>query len=98
KTCEQLKIELLNFTSEEKNTTVRGKSLETGLPKSVRMKTSDIREALTTNFTQIIDAIKELIEQSPPEITDEVFENGISLAGNLAKIEGIGEYLSKELD
>ncbi len=97
-TCEELKINLLNFTGEERTLTVRGKSLETGLPKSIRMKSSDIKEALTVNFQQIIDAAKELIEISPPEVADEVFKNGITLAGNLAKIEGIDQFLSKELN
>ncbi len=97
-TCEELKINLLNFTGEEKTMTVRGKSLETGLPKSIRMKTSDIKEALTVNMNQIIDAAKELIEISPPEIADEVFKNGITLTGNLARVDGIDQFLSKELN
>ncbi len=97
KTCEDLKINLLSFVGEEKTTMVRGKSLETGLPKSVRMKTSDIKESLITSFNQIMDAVKELIEISPPEIADEIFKNGITLTGQLAGVEGLDEFLSKEL-
>lgn len=96
-TCEELKIELINFVNDEKTTTVRGKSLETGLPKSVRVKSSDIKEALLNNFNQIIDSTKELIEISPPEVADEVFNNGITLAGNLAAIKGIDQFFSQEL-
>ncbi|MEN9327762.1 MAG: hypothetical protein RI947_570 [Candidatus Parcubacteria bacterium] len=96
-TSEDLKIGLLNFVNEEKTVTVRGKSLETGLPKSVRVKSSDIKEALLTNFNQIIDAAKELIELSPPEIADEVFNNGITLAGNLSAIKGIDQLFAQEL-
>lgn len=97
KTTEELKISLLRFDTTEKVLTVRGKSLETGLPKSVRMKTSDLREALLTNFNQIIDAAKELIELSPPEIADELFNRGITLTGGLAGIEGIDHHFSEEL-
>lgn len=97
RTSEELKIELLNFLDEEKTVTVRGKSLETGLPKSVRVKSSDIKESLLVNFNQIIDATKELIELSPPEIADEVFNNGITLAGNLAGIKGIDQLFTQEL-
>lgn len=97
RTSEELKVELLNFGSEDKTMTVRGKSLETGLPKSVRIKSSDIKEALLSNFNQIIDAAKELIELSPPEIADEVFNNGITITGHLAGIQGIDSFFSEEL-
>lgn len=97
KTCEDLKINLLNFVGEEKNDTVRGKSLENGLPKSIRIKSSDVKEALLTNFNQIIDAIKELMETVPPEISDEVYKNGITLTGNMATIHGIDQFFTQEL-
>lgn len=97
KTCEELKINLLHFNGEDKTAMVRGKSLETGLPKSVRMKTSDIKEALLPSLNQIMDTIKELLEISPPEIADEVFKGGITLTGNMTAIEGIDSYFSQEL-
>jgi rod shape-determining protein MreB len=97
KTSEELKINLLNFTDEDDAMAVRGKSLETGLPKSVRMKTSDVKEALILTFNQILDSVKELVESSPPEVADEIFTNGIILTGNLAKIKGIDQFFSQEL-
>ncbi len=96
-TCELLKTDLLNFVDDEKAMTIRGKSLETGLPKSVRITTSDIREALLTNLNQISDGIKELIENSPPEILDELMKRGIILTGGLAQIEGIDRFFSSEI-
>lgn len=96
-TCELLKIELLNFVNNEKAMTIRGKSLETGLPKSVRITTSDIKEALLTNFNQICDAVKELIENSPPEILDELLKRGIRLTGGLGQIDGIDQFFANEL-
>ncbi len=96
-TCEELKTNLLSFDSVEKNATIRGKSLETGLPKSVRIKGSDIKEALLTNFNQIIDAIKELIESSPPEIVDEIMNKGIILTGGLSLIKGLDKFFEQEI-
>jgi len=96
-TCEQLKIDLLNFHDSEKTTVVRGKSLESGLPKSVKIKSSDINEALLTNFNQIIDGIKELIESSAPEVVDEVMKKGVVLTGGLSRIEGIDNFFENEL-
>lgn len=97
RTNEELKTVLLNFENHEEISTVRGKSLETGLPKSVRVKTSDIKEALLNNFNHIVDSTKELIEVSPPEIADEIFNNGITLTGGMAKIKGIDKFISREL-
>jgi len=96
-TCEELKITLLNFSDEEKILTIRGKSLETGLPKSVKIKTSDIKESLLVNFNQLVDAIKELIESSPPEVVDEILQNGIILTGGLANIKGIDKFIANEI-
>lgn len=96
-TCESLKIDLLNFANEEKTTAIRGKSLETGLPKSVRITSADIKEALLTSFNQISDGIKELIENSPPEILDELLKRGIILTGGLAQINGIDRFFANEL-
>ncbi|MBI4004523.1 rod shape-determining protein [Candidatus Roizmanbacteria bacterium] len=97
KSCEELKTNLLQFTGEEKSATVRGKSLETGLPKSIRMKSLDVKEALLTSFNQILDAVKELIEVSPPEIADEIFKNGVTFTGMMAATPGINEFFAQEL-
>src|SRR3989339_1018407 len=96
-TCEQLKVDLLNFNNAEKTVVIRGKSLESGLPKSVKIKSSDINEALLTNFNQIIDGIKELIESSPPEVVDEVMQKGVILTGGLSRIPGIDKFFEDEL-
>jgi rod shape-determining protein MreB len=96
-TCEELKINLLDFNKTEKIETVRGKSLETGLPKSIRIKTTEIREALLPIFNQIIDIIKELIEGCPPEILDEILKKGVIITGGSAKIKGIDFFFAKEL-
>ena len=96
-TFEELKTDLLNFVNTEKTITIRGKSLETGLPKSVRIKSSDIKEALLTNFNLIIDGIKELIESSPPEIVNEVMKQGVILTGGLSQIKGLDKFFEQEI-
>lgn len=97
-TCEEIKITLLNYVGEEKSMTVRGKSLETGLPKTAKIKTSDVKEAVSATMQQIADTAKEVIELSPPEMVDEIFKHGIILTGGMATIPGIETYLGKELD
>jgi len=96
-TCENLKIEVLNFKNTEKIMVTRGKSLENGLPKSVKIKSSDINEALLSNFNLIVDGIKELIETSAPEVVDEVMKKGVILTGGLSRIPGIDNFFENEL-
>lgn len=97
-TCEELKKNLFKFSGEEKISIVRGKSLETGLPKSVKIRTTDIKEALLSAINQITDAIKEIVELSPPEVVDEIYTNGFILTGGLANVEGIDSFFSDELN
>lgn len=96
-TAENLKINLFNLVENERIVAIRGKSLENSLPKSIRVKSSDIKEALANNINQIIDAVAELIESIPPEIIDGIIKNGITLTGNLAQIAGIDKFITNDL-
>lgn len=96
-TASKLKERLLTFKESKEMVEVRGKSLETGLPKSIKMKATDMREALAPQCNAIIDSAKELFEQSPPEIADTIYKKGVSLTGGLASVSGIDQYIAKEL-
>jgi len=96
-TAENLKIKLFSLTDSKEVFPVRGKSLENGLPKSVRVTASDIREALATTVNQIIDGIKELIETIPPEIVDGLIKSGLILTGHMALTPGLDKYISNEI-
>lgn len=95
-TAEHIKETLLSFDGEKKVLTVRGKSLETGLPKSARVTSSDVQEALVSVINQIIDGVKELIETIPPEIVDGIVRKGAVLTGGLANIPGLDAYITRE--
>lgn len=96
-TAEEIKEKILTFKSEEITNIIRGKSLENGLPKTIRVKSSEIKEALSPNISQIIDLIKEIIEISPPEVVNEIYNQGIFLCGGLANIPSIEQFIAKEL-
>lgn len=96
-TAENLKNELFNLKDKKKVLTIRGKSLENGLPKSVRVTSQDIQEALGTVTNQLVDGIKEIIEAVPPEIIDGLMKNGITLTGQLAQIGGLDEEIMNEV-
>ncbi|MCJ7740589.1 rod shape-determining protein [Candidatus Microgenomates bacterium] len=80
---------------EEKHTVVRGRDLENGLPKSVKLTSSGLREAMSPVFNQIIEAIDETVEEIPPELVGDVLEQGITLAGGGALLPGIDKAISE---
>ena len=96
-TAENLKNELYTLDDKKLTKTIRGKSLENGLPKSVRVTSADIREALSVPLNRIIDGMKELIETSPPEIIDGLIRSGAVLTGGLAQVPGIDQHIMKEV-
>jgi rod shape-determining protein MreB len=96
-TTENLKISLFDFENSNKSLIIRGKSLENGLPKSIRVKSDDVREALVGHFNQIIDMVKDVLESCAPEIINEILKRGIVLTGGLANIKGIDKFFSRDL-
>lgn len=78
-------------------TVVRGRDIEKGLPKSVRVSETEIREALATVISEIIEAISETIEETPPELVGAIIEHGIVLAGGGSLIRGIDKRIANEM-
>lgn len=84
-TAEQLKI-AIGSAYQAKNeddiySVVRGRDLESGLPKSIKISSTEVREALNPVIVQIIAAVKDLIEETPPELVSDILNRGIALAG-----------------
>lgn len=77
--------------------TVRGRDLVTGLPREVVITDADIREAISTSINHLVDAIKEVLETTPPEVLSDVMQRGVYLSGGGALILGLAELLSSEL-
>lgn len=77
--------------------TVRGRDLATGLPREVELNDSHIREALTPSLDGLLDALKEVIEQTPPELLSDVLEYGVVVFGGGALLRGLPELLAKML-
>lgn len=80
---------------EEKYTVVRGRDLETGLPKSIKISGSEIREALSPVVLQIIQAIKDLIEETPPELVSDLLNRGVAMAGGGSLLKNIDLAISE---
>ncbi len=81
----------------DRQTVVRGRDIETGLPKSVRIGEAEIREALSTVISEIIEGISETIEETPPELIGAIMEHGIVLAGGGSLVRGIDKLVAQEI-
>lgn len=77
----------------EKLAIVRGRDIETGLPRSIRIAASEIREALSPVLTQIIEGIADVIEEAPPELLGDILERGILVTGGGSKLAGLDQMI-----
>lgn len=99
-TAEEVKIAIGSAyptEKQERQTVVRGRDIETGLPRSVRLSEAEIREAIAPVVSEIIDGIRETIEETPPELIGDLMEHGIVLAGGGAQLRGIDKLIATEL-
>ena len=99
-TAEAIKIAVGSaypVTKEDRQTVVRGRDIETGLPKSIRVGEAEIREALSAVVREIVEAISETVEETPPELISDIMERGIMLAGGSSLLRGIDKLIATEL-
>jgi len=78
---------------EEKVAIIRGRDIETGLPKSLRITEVEVREALSPVLTQIIDAVAGVLEDAPPELTSDILEHGVLLTGGGSQLFGLDHLI-----
>lgn len=77
----------------EKVALVRGRDVETGLPKSLRVTETEVREAIGPVISEIVDGIMEVVEETPPELTSDILEHGILLTGGGALLSGVDDLI-----
>src|SRR3972149_352045 len=98
-TAEEIKISIGSAAplDERLELAVRGRDVTSGLPKEAIIKSHQIRTALSRSLRLILDAIRETIENSPPELAGDILKRGIYLCGGGAMIKGIDELIKKEI-
>lgn len=77
----------------EKIAIIRGRDIETGLPKSLRISETEIREAIGPVVSQIVDSVMEVIEETPPELTSDILERGIMVTGGGSLLPGVDQLI-----
>jgi len=97
-TAEHVKKTVGNvLAGEPLETTIRGRDLITGLPREVIITDSDIREAISQSVDILLEATKEVLETTPPEILSDVMRRGVNLVGGGALIKGLDSLLEDTL-
>jgi rod shape-determining protein MreB and related proteins len=98
RTSEEIKIELgsASETTDERTMEVRGRDLVSGLPKTFTLTTAEIRDALKDPVRTIIDGIRTTLEKTPPELSSDIMDMGIYLAGGGALLKGLDAHIHAE--
>lgn len=97
-TAEQIKMQigcampLMTETAME----IRGRDLSDGLPRTVKVTSTQIEEAIKESITKIVEIVKVTLEKTPPELASDIMEKGIVLAGGGALIQNLDKLLSIE--
>ena len=98
RTAEEIKIRMGSAFPQAKETTVevKGRDLIAGLPKTIKVTSAEIREALMDPLNIIIESIRVTLERCPPELSADLVDRGIMLAGGGALLTGIDKLISEE--
>ncbi len=97
-TAELIKIQVGSAAQvgDEREMEVKGRDLVSGIPKTVKVHSSEIREAIQEPIQQIIDAVRRALEITPPELASDIVDRGIVMTGGGALIRGLDVLLSQE--
>ncbi len=98
RTAEEIKLKIGSaFPLEDELTMdVKGRDLSQGLPRTLSARSEEIRDALKEPLTAILESIRQILEQCPPELSGDLVDRGIVLAGGGALLRGIDRLVAKE--
>jgi rod shape-determining protein MreB len=98
RTAEEIKMAIGSAfpTKEELHAEIRGRDLVTGLPKTIVVSGEEIRKAIEEPVSAVVDAVKNTLDKTPPELAADIMERGIVLTGGGALLRGLDERLRHE--
>ena len=99
KTGEYIKMNIGSALPDEEGTelSIKGRDLVTGLPREAIITDVDIREAMYGSISQLVDAIREVLETTPPEVLADIMHKGMTLSGGGALIKNLPKLLEMQL-
>ena len=98
RTAEDIKISVGSalWEGDEEYYEVRGRDLVSGLPKTIKVSSQEIQNALKETVDHIIEGIKVCLEKTPPELASDIIDRGIVMAGGGALLKGLDKLISQE--
>ena len=98
RTAEDIKIQIGSAypLEEEPTLEIKGRNLVDGLPKNITIGSEEIREALSESLYKVVDAVKETLERTPPELSADIIDHGITLTGGGALLRGLDKLIESE--
>ncbi|MDN2452404.1 rod shape-determining protein [Lactobacillus sp. UCMA15818] len=99
RTAEKIKIEIGTVLADHRGEQmeVRGRDVVNGLPRTITLSSNQIESALHETMMSVIDAAKDVLEQTPPELSADIIDRGIVLTGGGALLNGIDQLFSQYL-
>jgi len=98
RTAEEIKMAIASAfpTPDEPQAEIRGRDLVSGLPKTILVSAEEIRRAIEEPVNAIVDAVKNTLDKTPPELASDIMDKGIVLAGGGSLLKGLDERLKHE--
>jgi len=99
-TAERVKLEIGNLSLEKKATKtslVRGRDMENGLPKSIKLSEGEIREAMVLGGSKIAKTLAKVLDQTAPELMEDILKRGIVMVGRGSNLRGLAELMEQEV-
>ena len=97
-TAEEVKLEAGSASPlpEEVRAEIRGRDLVSGLPTTITLGSEEVRAALEEPVGHIVEAVKDTLDRTPPELAGDIMDRGITLAGGGALLQGLAQRLRDE--
>jgi rod shape-determining protein MreB and related proteins len=98
RTSEEIKIAIGSAfpLKDEPHAEIRGRDLVTGLPKTIIVSSEEVRRAIEEPVNSVVDAVKNTLDRTPPELSSDIMDKGIVLTGGGALLKGLDERLRHE--
>jgi rod shape-determining protein MreB len=95
KTAEDIKIKIGSAIpiDEELSTMIKGRDFVSGLPRSVEVKTNEIVKAISKELREVVKAIKDVFQETPPELSSDIIDKGIIMTGGTSQLRNLPELV-----
>jgi len=99
RTAEEIKLALASAVEEDKDSSVevRGRDNISGLPKLIELKSKELTEAILPVLNDILDAIKQVLEETPPELASDIIDKGIVMSGGTSLLKNLDKFFTQVL-